>query len=279
MHRRKRTLPPQESIPTPSSKVVYSKNQTEQTQTVVIKNETDLKLRVSNNPDKIHTSVCICIVMNTNEKLEIISNNLSYLQSIFDKSFIVFVVHPGSQVTEWCNRHENALTIETSFEQEYEQRNLYLKFVQDNKQKFEYMMVIDPTISLLMKLNLESFGFLKKTVEFNAMFANQTYKYYDIESLVDDKKQVYTIENLEIRKKKIKQYQVHIPKNTGLIPVNSAFGGLAVYKTSILDSNNKYTVDNHITFNLNISTKHSKMFIDSAFLIETNPNNSFLYEK
>jgi len=46
MHRRKRTLPPQESIPTPSSKVVYSKNQTEQTQTVVIKNETDLKLRV-----------------------------------------------------------------------------------------------------------------------------------------------------------------------------------------------------------------------------------------
>jgi hypothetical protein len=278
MYRRKRTLPPQEVLLTPSSKVVFSRNQAEESP-VLIKNETDLKLRVSNAPDKILTSVCICIVMNTIEKLEIISNNLSYLQSFFDKSFIVFVVQPNSPVTEWCNRHENALSIETIFENEYEQRNLYLRFVQENRLKFEYMMVIDPIVSLLSKINSESFGFLRKAIEFNAMFANQTYKYYDIESLVDDKKQVYKIDNIDIKKKKIKQYQVHIPKNTGLIPVNSAFGGLAVYKTSVLDSENKYTLDNHISFNLNISMKYSKMFIDPAFLIETNPNNSFLYEK
>jgi hypothetical protein len=111
------------------------------------------------------------------------------------------------------------------------------------------------------------------------MFANQTYKYYDIESLVDDKKQVYRIDDMEVKQKKIKQYQVHIPKNSGLIPVNSAFGGFAVYKTSVLDTGNKYTTDNHISFNLNISKAYSKMFIDSSFIIETNPNNSFLYEK
>jgi hypothetical protein len=163
--------------------------------------------------------------------------------------------------------------------EEYKKRNMYLKFIHENRSRFEYMMVVDPLISLTTKLNPESFNFFRNNVDFNVMCANQTYKYYDIDSLVDGKRQVYTIENEEARKRKIKQYQVHIPKNTGLIPVSSAFGGLAVYKISVLESNNRYTTDNHISFNLNISTTRSKMYIDSSFLIETNPNNYFLYEK
>jgi hypothetical protein len=238
----------------------------------------ELKLRISNNPNKIHASTCICIVMNTDQDLQIISNNLSYLQSLFEKSFIVFVVDCNSTVIEWCKQYENSVTIEVTGE-EYVKRNMYLKVVHDNKKIFTYMMVVDPQVSLTKKLNPESFGFFTKNIEFSAMFANQTYKYYDIEYLVDDKKQVYAIENLEEKKRKIKQYQVHIPKSTGLLPVKSAFGGLAVYKTNVLDSNNTYTTDNHITFNVTIATKYSDMFIDSTFLVETNPNNSFLYEK
>lgn len=275
MYRRRTTLPPQKT-PDLVTKLAYSRT-TEQPPVSVI--NTELKLNVSNNPNKINCSVCICIIMNTTDMLELVSNNLSRLQSLFDKSFIVFVVQSESSIIEWASRHENSITIQTTFTEEYEKRNLYLKFVHDNKSSFNYMMVVDPLISLKTPLKTESFEFLRKDMDFNVMFANQTYKYYDIESLVDEKKQVYRIEDEELKQRKIRQYQVHIPKNTGLIPVNSAFGGLAVYKTSVLDSDNKYTTDNHISFNLKISTAYSKMFIDSSFLIETNPNNSFLYEK
>lgn len=275
MYRRRTTLPPQK-IPDLVTKLAYSR---EDTVRPVLLNTTELKLNVSKNPNKIHCSTCICVLMNTADMLDIVSNNLSFLQSLFEKSFIVFVVETGNSVIEWCNRYENSLTIQTTFTDEYEKRNLYLKFVHENKISFNYMVVIDPFIALTTPLKPESFDFLRKETDFNVMFANQTYKYYDIESLVDDKKQVYRIDDGELKKKKIKQYQVHIPKNTGLIPVNSAFGGLAVYKTSVLDSDNKYTTDNHISFNLKISKAYSKMFIDSSFLIETNPNNSFLYEK
>jgi hypothetical protein len=275
MYRRKTTLPPQKTSEL-VSKLAYSRDNTGRP---VLFNKSDLKLSISTNPNKINCSVCICILMNTLDTLEIISNNLSYLQALFEKSFIVFVVDNGSSVNEWSSQHKNSLTIQTTFKEEYAKRNLYLKFVQDNKTSFDYMIVIDPTICLKTSLKSEVFDFLRKDVDFNVMFANQTYKYYDIESLVDNKKQVYRIDDVELKKKKIKEYQVHIPKNSGLIPVNSAFGGLAVYKTSILDSDNKYTTDNHISFNLNISNAYSKMFIDSSFLIETNPNNSFLYEK
>lgn len=298
MYRRKRFVLPQGSVPTPT--VAYSRNdntlpqevaqEVTPTSTLVFSREDavylpalmtsgkELKLRISNNPNKIHASVCICIVMNTDQDLQIISNNLSHLQALFEKSFIVFVVDCNSASVEWCKQYENSVTIEATGE-EYVKRNMYLKVVHENKKIFTYMMVLDPQVSLTTKINPDSFRFLKKNIEFSAMFANQTYKYYDIEYLVDEKKQVYSIENLEEKKRKIKQYQAHIPKHTGLIPVKSAFGGFAVYNTSVLDSNNTYTTDNHITFNVTISLAYSKMFIDSSFLIETNPNNSFLYEK
>jgi len=275
MYRRKFALPPQEKVNV-VPKVVYSRKEIIQP---VLVSKTELKLSVSNNPKKIHCSVCICIIMNTDDELNLVSNNLSYLQTLFEKTFIVFVIDSESSLIEWSTRHENSLTIRTTFTEEHAKRNLYLKFVHDNKKTFNYMMVIDPLISLKTPLKSESFDFFRKDVEFNVMFANQTYKYYDIESLVDDKKQVYRIDDIELKQKKIKQYQVHIPKNTGLIPVNSAFGGVAVYKTIVLDFDNKYTTDNHISFNLNISNKYSKMFIDSSFIIETSPTNSFLYEK
>lgn len=279
MHRRKTFLPPQESVISTTTKQVFSRNHNVQS-TALASSNVDTHIAVSSNTDIIETSVCICIVMNTTEHLETISQNLVELQILFDKSFVVFVVQSNnSKIIEWCRQHRNSLTLVSSFVEEYKKRNMYLKFVHDNKSRFEYMIVVDPLISLRTKINPASFDFLRKQVDFNAMFANQTYKYYDIESLVDGNKQVYTIENLEAKKKKIKQYQVHIPRNTRLIPVSSAFGGLGVYKTSVLELNNKYTTDNHISFNLNISTTRSKMYIDPSFLIETNPNNFFLYEK
>jgi hypothetical protein len=271
-------VPPQESVNLPITKQVFTRNHNVQSTSLASSN-VDTHIAVSTSADIIQTSVCICIVMNTTENLETISQNLVELQMLFDKSFVVFVTSSDVKSIEWCRQHRNSLTLVSSYMEEYKKRNMYLKFVHENRSRFEYMMVVDPLISLTTKINPESFNFFKKNVDFNVMCANQTYKYYDIESLVDGKRQVYTIENLEAKKRKIKQYQVHIPKNTGLIPVSSAFGGFAVYKIDVLEPNNKYTTDNHISFNLNISTTRSKMYIDPSFLIETNPNNYFLYEK
>jgi len=245
-------------------------------ESVIIEEKTNLKLYSSNIPGKIDKSVCICILMKTFENFDYIRKNLSKLQTIFNKSFIVFIAN--NEMSELCTKFENAITITTNFEEEYEKRNLYLKFVHENKELFDYMLVLDPKISLT--LNIPSFDFLnKENLDFSAMFANQTYKYYDIENLVDDKKQIYLLKDPEVKKEKIKKYQVHIPRNSNLIPVKSAFGGAAIYDINVLDSDIKYTVDNHITFNLKISKKYSKMYIDPSFLIETSPNNSFLYEK
>jgi len=240
-----------------------------------------LKLYESTNINRIQQTVCVCIlVKQIDTYLNAFLTNLSFIQSAFNKSFIVFVAHKteNSEILSKLENLDNSLLIKTDIVQEYEQRNLYLKFVQSNKVLFNFMMVIDPKISLSLPLNQSIFNFIT-TDDFNVAFSNQTYKYYDIENLVDNLKQVYTIQDKELKKTKIKQYQKHIPKHSDLISVQSAFGGFAIYNTSVLDSDNKYATDNHITFNLKISKKYSKMFIVPSFIIETSPNNASLYVK
>jgi hypothetical protein len=246
---------------------------------VLINSNSTPKLSVSTNPDRIQTSVCICMLIDKEftKYLTRVKENLSFLQSTFNNTFTVFVAHNvQNDVLDDLNILDNTLVINSESVHEYEQRNLYLKFVQENRLMFNYMMVVDPKISLGLPLKKESFNFFSD-VDFNVAFANQTYKYYDIESLIEGSKQVYTIEDENMKNAKIKQYQKHIPKHTELIPVQSAFGGFAVYNTNVLDSSNKYTTDNHISFNLSISKQYSKMFIVPSFLIETLPSNAFLY--
>jgi len=246
---------------------------------VQINSKSTPKLSVSTNPDRIQTTVCICMLINQefSKYLIQVKENLSFLQSTFDKTFTVFVTHNVDRgLLEHLTNLDNSIVIDSGSVNEYERRNLYLKFVQENKLMFNYMMVIDPNLSLTLPLKKSSFNFLSD-IEFNVAFANQTYKYYDIQSLVDGSKHVYTIEDENVKNEKIKQYQKHISKHNDLIPVQSAFGGFAIYNTNILDTSNKYTTDNHISFNLTISKQYSKMFIVPSFLIETHPNNAFLY--
>lgn len=238
-----------------------------------------LKLHVSTNPNRIYTSVCICMLLQQGVDNYIIplKENISFLQSLFDKTFIVFVAHNVEQETlDVLEKLEHSVLIKADNALEYEQRNLYLKFVHENRVIFNSMMVIDPKISLTLPLNKSSFDFLSK-IEFSAAFSNQTYKYYDIDSLIAGSKFVHSIEDADTRNAKIKQYQKHISRYSDLIPVQSAFGGFAIYNMNVLDNENKYTTDNHISFNLTISKKYSNMYIVPSFLIETAPNNASLY--
>ena len=160
----------------------------------------------------------------------------------------------------------------------YKNRNMYLSFVCDNKNIFDYMIVIEPHVSLWKPLSLTSFNFLKlkDNTQWNAMFANQSYKYYDIENLVS--KHINILEVSEENKKQfIKDKQFHIPPNADYIPVDSAYGGFAVYKTHIIHDKIKYMDDGHISFNLKLFGTTSNMFIDPAFVIDTNPKNAHVY--
>jgi len=207
-----------------------------------------------------------------------ILTNISILQSVFSKTFFVFVIRDNNKITELTfSKINHSIVIQTQETEEYKQRNLYLKFVHENRSLFDIMVVIDPLISLLTPLNPAVFSFLKSNLKFSACFANQSYKYYDIENLVDDTRAVHIIEDETEKKQQIKLLQKHIHKESGNIPVKSAFGGFGIYKIAALDHDNKYTTDKHITFNLKVYSKDPNMFIVSSFLIETSPENAGLY--
>jgi len=258
----------------PARKAVY-----EQVTTTTVVTSNVSRLSMSASPHAIPTTACICMVISDVKKYkEIILANLTTLENLFKELFFVFVISGGNSATEAAfNKIPHALIIQTMETEEYKQRNLYLKFVHENKSKFNLMIVIDPLISLITPLNPNCFGFLKGSLLYSACFANQSYKYYDIESLITDDISVYSIVNPDEKKMAIKSFQKHYHKELGNIPVRSAFGGFAIYKTDVLEPDNKYTTDNHMTFNLKISEKNLNMYIVSSFVIETSPENAYLY--
>jgi hypothetical protein len=208
-------------------------------------------------------------------------SNLDSIRGWFNKTFFVFVNFNSIDNTYTLFKDiPNSLLFNTSADEEYKVRNIYLKFVHENKEAFDYMMVIDPFTSLVMPLKKDSFNCMlsHNVSSWDAVFANQSYKYYDIPNLVTESIDITNIlaGNVDTF---IKKEQKHIPSNMGLIPVKSAFGGFAIYKTYILDSSNKYTRDGHVSFNLNLlnAQNSNTMFIDSSFVIETSPSMAELY--
>jgi len=237
------------------------------------------QLFTSSHDNAIDKSICICMLLkNIEAQHQSILSNISILQNLFRQTFFVFVLCGESKMTELTfNKINSSLLIQTFEIDEHKQRNLYLKFVLENKKSFNYMAVIDPLTCLITPLKPNSFDFFKSGVGFSAVFANQSYKYYDIESLVTDTVYVNLITDQEEKRSIIKSQQKHIHKESGNLIVKSAFGGFGIYNVAVLDPQNRYTTDNHISFNLKISALNPDMFIVSSFVIETSPDNVSLY--
>jgi hypothetical protein len=142
------------------------------------------------------------------------------------------------------------------------------------------MIVVDADRSLHNDLKPLYFNCLsnENIHKWNAVFANQSYKYYDIESLNGSifNKDLTSLSDIE-KKQVMKKYQQHIPDDAGLIPVRSAFGGLAIYKTSILHESIKYRSDGHLSFNLELSKDVPKIYIDSSLVLESSELNNDCY--
>jgi hypothetical protein len=241
-------------------------------------NNKGIKLHISDNYE-FEGCACFCITLKDVDPIhQALLANLLLLKTWMQKSFFVFVnCNSVDSTYENYKSYPNSIILNSLQDDMYKNRNMYLSFVCENKSIFDYMIVIDPHFSLWKPLSLSSFNFLKlKDTQWNAIFANQSYKYYDIENLIT--KDINILEVPEDEKKQfIKQKQFHIPSNSEYISVDSAYGGFAVYKTYILHETIKYEENNHISFNLKLFGSNSNMFIDPSFVIDTNPANAHIY--
>ena len=239
--------------------------------------DSEIKLIKSNNSNIFNSleynfnyRVCICVVLDgfNNTILE----NLIKIRSWFKTSFVVFSIYNcNEQEILQISNFRHSVVFNSNNKNIITCRNDYLRFFLENTALFDAMIVID-SLSLHTELSNESFCcFTEKEFDtWDVIFANQSYKYYDVDNLItEDTKEYHKETNPEIKNKLKKKHQVHIPSDSEPIPVKSAFGGLAIYKKTILSSDNYYRNDEHITFNLKISENTEKMFIYPSLVLET----------
>jgi hypothetical protein len=124
-------------------------------------------------------SVCICVTSSTDaEDIPAILDRLNTIRKMFKKSCIIYV---GKH--EAYTNIQNSLYVYMENASEVQMRNAYLNIVVKNKSLFDVMMVIDPHIALLRDIPQTSLDCCSRANfdSWDAAFANQSYKYYDIQ--------------------------------------------------------------------------------------------------
>lgn len=226
-------------------------------------------------------SVCICTLLHNDEsKYDQIITTIRSIQSLFHKSFVVFVESNSTDNTvELYSKIDNSLFIHLENAAEHAQRNAYLSFVNKNRRQFDCMMVLDTSI-VSKPLDKHIFSCLEsdRYIGWDAVFANQSYKYYDIKSLRSKQCPTdFTEFPEDVRSQKIRNCKIHIPSDEKPIPVISAFGGLAIYKVAHLEKC-EYKNDGHVSFNVMFNQSGgSRMFIEPSLVLETLEENAHLY--
>ena len=201
--------------------------------------------------------VCICVYMS--EKTVNIEK-LSKLLSYFKGGFVVFVGNLAESP-----KMDNSVFLYFNGDSEATARNIYLSFVVNNGSHFDAMIVIDTKTSLINDIQSSSLSCcgLKRYLSWDAVFANQSYKYYDIANARPTTLNIFR----------------NISRTEPPIPVTSAFGGLAIYKVEFLNEK-MYSGDGHVVFNTNYYKNGGKrMFIDPSLILDTPPENAYVYIK
>jgi hypothetical protein len=207
-------------------------------------------------------SVCICMLVQPDWNPEF-EARINKLKNYFKYSFVVYV----GKNHQFANI-PNSLYIHMEGVSEAQMRNAYLNFVLQNASSFNMMMVIDPKTALLKDIpssSLSSCCSSETYDSWDAVFANQSYKYCDLQSLV------FASEPSKATK------CFHIPANEPFIPVISAFGGLALYKISPQLSKVVYRNDAHVGLNMQLHSLTKRMFIVPSFILETPEEHAHIY--
>lgn len=226
-------------------------------------------------------NACICVVFEKSQEYsKTVLDNLIIFRNFFKKTYILVVwATPLNNLFYELKKIPHCMVIQIDPTSGVLYRNTYTSFVLKNKHIFNIMVLIDPNIILKYKPSIELLKRFKndKIDSWDVLFANQSYKYYDIESLISNFCNIQDVTSETNKREFIKKHQTHIPRDSGLIEVKSAYGGLAFYKTYLLDGSTTYSDNTHISFNISLSKKTKKMFIDSDMVVETCEDNAFLY--
>jgi hypothetical protein len=217
-------------------------------------------------------SVCICFIINkdlSQQKIE----SIAAFRSFFKESHIFFSAYEIPSNSEIRSMNYTSV-VDLTVRDEYIRRNAYLEFFKRNKEIFDFMLVMD-TDFLETPINATSLDCLNNIDEWDAVFANQSYKYYDIENLITNETKEYH-EEVNIPKKNYikKLLQYHIPRDLDPIPVKSAFGGMAIYRSSAITNNTEYKPDGHKSFNILVN---KRMFIYPSLVLKTPNELASLY--
>ena len=178
-------------------------------------------------------------------------------------------------------------------------RNKLIEYIETHYSNYDIMIMIDlDNVSCIFdhtKLHL----LFKHLDSFDAITGNSMGKYYDIwalrinEDIWDDNihgklwKSPLNFdcwdEHFRNFNNKIKDYQISIPTDFPIIPVNSAFGGIGVYKISKIIGcrynafNNDIVTCEHINFHNQITLKHNaNICICPEYLVYKTITNTYL---
>lgn len=266
---------------------------------------TDIKT-IANQDFKFNKSVAICgTIRNGEANFQTVCANVKKIAGWFKTAIIVVVESDSDDNTLklWSEESSVNLISHGKLRDRLPSRtqrlafcrNTYLDLVLSRKKDIDLMINID--LDDILTEDLDDFLFENCMLEteypnWDAVFANQSYRYYDIWALRDENIDFDCIEAIHALKSRmpkpeaVGKFQRHIPRNSGLLPVKSAFGGLGVYKVSSLDQNSRYVgrVNNsnreiceHVPLNLYLTGKGCKLFIDSSMVLITPPSFSKYY--
>lgn len=218
---------------------------------------------------------------------------IDMISSLFDKYYIIIYENDSNDNTlkklyEWKSKNDKVEIItETGVtgdrtERLAHGRNILLKKVLEKE--VEYMIVIDldeVNHGLTKEAFLSSFEY--DNLEWAAMTANQTGYYYDLWALrtYDDWMQFDFVYCKDHEGKNYEYCQgkrvKNIPKDDEPILVQSAFGGLGIYKTKYLknveyrgkgsnEDVSSFLICEHVSLNKGISKKGGKIYINPKMI-------------
>ena len=249
-------------------------------------------------PEKLNLLITGCI-KNAEKTIDIDFKRLNEIAKNFNSTKYLFIESDSSDKT---------INILENFKLNNENFNFISLGTLKNKYQFrceiiarcrnEYVNCINNSneyknIDLILIVDLDNINFLLKTEsilacfeknDWDAVFANQEFAYYDIYALRhkywspnDYRNQLNFYD--KYRKNRLLNYwfsaysrMLKIPRDSDWIPVISAFGGAAIYKkecfleNTYIGSYDGKEKCEHVSFNKNLIKKNKKLFICPNFI-------------
>jgi hypothetical protein len=166
-------------------------------------------------------------------------------------------------------------------------RNKYLSYIRENIDPIQFPYIVIADFNLLNnKLSSEAVLSSWSRDDWDVVTANQSGRYYDIWALRhplwspndcweqhEFLKKYIKIPEI-VNAYSIKSRMLRIPKGSDWIPVESAFGGFAIYKSNFLMHSFFYEgkteagnmVCEHVNFNKNIKDSGARIFINTSLI-------------